>query len=69
MQLKKWKLVFSQILQLQMSTVADQEELMVVKQEYNQLQKQLSISAAHKVKDLHNSEVGLLHINSKPAII
>ncbi|ROL51600.1 Coiled-coil domain-containing protein 73 [Anabarilius grahami] len=51
-----------EILQLQMSTVADQEELMVVKQAYNQLQKehkQLYISAAHKVKDLHNSEIGL----------
>lgn len=69
---KKWKLVFSQILQLQMSAVADQEELMVVKQAYNQLQKQHkqpSISAVHKAKDLNNSEVWLLHINSKPAII
>lgn len=61
MEFKKWILVFSQILQLQMSTEADQEELIVVKQAYNHLQeehKQLSISAVHKVKDLRNSEVG-----------
>lgn len=54
-------MVFSQILQLQMSAVADQEELIVVKHAYSQLQeerKRLSISAVHKVKDCHNSEVG-----------
>jgi len=58
---KKGILVFSQILQLQMSTEANQEELIVVKQAYDQLQEQhkaLSISAVHEVKDLHNSEVG-----------
>ncbi|XP_056106894.1 coiled-coil domain-containing protein 73-like [Rhinichthys klamathensis goyatoka] len=54
-----WK---KEILQLQMSTEANQEELIVVKQAYNQLQEQhkaLSISAVHKVKDLHNSEIAL----------
>ncbi|XP_077066653.1 coiled-coil domain-containing protein 73 [Siphateles boraxobius] len=54
-----WK---KEILQLQMSTEANQEELIVVKRAYNQLQEQhkaLSISAVHKDKDLHNSEIAL----------
>ncbi|XP_048015297.1 coiled-coil domain-containing protein 73-like isoform X1 [Megalobrama amblycephala] len=64
-----------EILQLQMSAVADQEELMVVKQAYNQLQKehkQLSISAVHKIalKDQENSlgttsnEINLMKVSS-----
>ncbi|CAM4734400.1 unnamed protein product [Leuciscus chuanchicus] len=54
-----WK---KEIQQLQMSTETNQEELKVVKQAYNQLQEQhkaLSISAVHKVKDRHNSEIAL----------
>ncbi len=37
------------------------EELQAVKEAYNQLEeehKQLSISAVHKAKEIHNSEVG-----------
>ncbi|XP_067291831.1 coiled-coil domain-containing protein 73-like [Pseudorasbora parva] len=51
-----------EILQLQLSTEADREELIVVKQAYNQIQeehKPLSVSAVHNVTDLHNSEIAL----------
>ncbi|XP_016339238.1 coiled-coil domain-containing protein 73 [Sinocyclocheilus anshuiensis] len=51
-----------EILRLQMSTESGQEELQAVKEAYNQLQeehKQLSISAVHKAKEIHNSEIAI----------
>ncbi|KAL1247417.1 hypothetical protein QQF64_022793 [Cirrhinus molitorella] len=48
-----------EILHLQVSTESGQEELIAVKEAYNQLQdehKQLSIAAVHKAKEIHNSE-------------
>lgn len=48
--------VFKLILWMQMSTESGQEELIEVKEAYNQLQEehnQLSISAVHKAKEMH----------------
>ncbi|XP_050955922.1 coiled-coil domain-containing protein 73 isoform X2 [Labeo rohita] len=48
-----------EILRLQVSTESGQEELIAVKEAYNQLQEEhkLSISAVHKAKEICNSEI------------
>ncbi len=59
--------VITQIMRLEMSTESGKEELQAVKEAYNQLEeehKQLSISAVHKAKEIHNSEVGWFRIHS-----
>ncbi|XP_073688154.1 coiled-coil domain-containing protein 73 [Garra rufa] len=51
-----------EILRMQVSTESGQEELIAVKEAYNLLQeehKQLSISAVHKAKEIHNSETAI----------
>ncbi|KAF4095010.1 coiled-coil domain-containing protein 73-like isoform X2 [Onychostoma macrolepis] len=51
-----------EIMRLQMSTESGKEELQAVKEAYNQLEeerKQLSISAVHKAKEIHNSEIAV----------